>query len=77
MPYQNPGQNRLQQSVSLLPRHLKALDWLTEEAGETNKSATIRLLLESAMRQRFGPDWLSVIKRDEVDAEAEKEAVAS
>lgn len=65
-----------QQSVSLHPRHQRALDWLNAEAGDTSKSATIRNLIESAMRARFGPDWLSVITRDDDEATAESVAVA-
>ena len=59
---------RIQQSVSLLPRHLRGLRWLTNEAGDTNLSATIRRLIETAMRDRFGLDWEEVIDRAESEA---------
>lgn len=62
---------RLTQNISLMPRHMRGLEWLLKEAGEVNKSTIIRGLIEAAMRQRFGPNWLEVIERDEVEAQVE------
>lgn len=56
---------RIQQSVSLLPRHVRALRWLSQESGDTNLSATIRELIEREMRSRVGRDWPEALDRIE------------
>lgn len=48
---------RIQQSTSLLPRHLRALKYMANEDGDTNLSATVRKLIEREMRQRLGLNW--------------------
>jgi hypothetical protein len=76
MAYQTAEGTRLQQSVSLLRRHLIALRWLTKDSGEENMSATVRKLLEQAMRQRFGPNWLEHIEQELAETDAELLVVA-
>lgn len=48
---------RIQQSLSLLPRHLRAIKHMANEDGDTNLSATVRKLIEREMRQRLGISW--------------------
>lgn len=67
---------RVLQNVVLHDRHKKGLTWLSQEAGATSASAMVRSLIESAMRDRFGANWLAVIQRDEAEAETESVAVA-
>jgi hypothetical protein len=56
--------NRIAQPISFTPAHIKAITWL----GGNSKSGVLRLLIESAMRERFGANWLEVIERDEAEA---------
>ena len=48
---------RLQQSVSLRPRHLRALRWLADKDGGSNLSAVVRKLIEREMRTTLGSQW--------------------
>lgn len=72
----NANRTRKLQTISLLPRQWKALEYLTTEGGETNRSAAVRRLIEGEMRQRFGPDWPEVIDRLHESAER-KQAVSA
>jgi hypothetical protein len=60
--------NRIAQPISFTPAHIKAITWLAQEQGGNSKSGVLRLLIESAMRERFGANWLEVIERDEAEA---------
>lgn len=56
---------RVQQSISLLPRHRMAVKRLAFEDGDTNLSATIRKLIEREMRSRYGIEWADVLAQME------------
>jgi hypothetical protein len=56
---------RIQQSTSLLSRHLRALKFMANEDGDTNLSATVRKLIEREMRQRLGFNWASELESKE------------
>lgn len=55
-------ESRLQQSVSLLPRHLWALKWLADKNGGENLSSVVRTLIEREMRAELGSDWAEQIE---------------
>lgn len=57
---------RLQQSVSLLSRHLAALRYLADQDGDTNLSATVRKLIEREMRSRLGLAWAEELAKGEI-----------
>jgi hypothetical protein len=62
------SESRLQQSVSLLPRHLRALRWLADKSGGDNLSAVIRNLVEREMRSELGLQWAEELERLEEEA---------
>lgn len=54
----NPTTRRVKfRTVSIYPRHDAALSFLRGPMETENLSATIRLLIERAMRQEVGADW--------------------
>lgn len=59
---------RMQQSVSLLPRHLRALKWLADKNGGDNLSAVVRTLIEREMRAQLGIEWADELERLESEA---------
>jgi hypothetical protein len=59
---------RLQQSVSLLPRHLRALKWLADKNGGDNLSAIVRNLIEREMRSELGLQWVDELDRLESES---------
>lgn len=56
---------RIQQSTSLLSRHLRALRYMANEDGDSNLSATVRKLIEREMRQRLGLNWATELEERE------------
>ena len=60
---------RMQQSVSLLPRHLRALKWLADKNGGDNLSAVVRTLIEREMRAELGMQWAEELERRQNDAQ--------
>lgn len=61
-------ETREQQSVSLLPRHQRALKWLARQNGDDRKSPVIRELIEREMRARLGLEWDAELLRLEDEA---------
>lgn len=59
---------RIAQAVSFTPAHMKAVKWLDAEQGGIGVSGVIRQLVEAAMRERMGVNWLEAIERDEAEA---------
>lgn len=61
-------EGREQQSMSLLPRHIRALDWLAQMNGSDKKSPVVRELIEREMRSRLGLNWDEELQKLESDA---------
>ena len=66
---------RIAQPISFTPEHHRALEWLAAEAGDTNRSGAVRRLIEAAMRERFGPNWIDTID-EQAETKTEAQAVA-
>ena len=48
-------------SLSVYPRHCEALKLVARENGSPSASAGLRVLIETAMRDRFGTEWPSKV----------------
>jgi hypothetical protein len=56
-------ESREQASISLLPRHKRALDWMADQNGNDQRSLVVRELIEREMRARLGSDWHTKLLR--------------